>query len=63
MADNDSKKPEEAKAPEAAPAAAPAAAADSPSLLDKIVDEGRMARDDSQRAYARDLIGEFVSQV
>src|SRR4051812_5698116 len=68
MADNDKKKPEDGKAPEAAPApaapaAAPATDAAAPSLLDRIVDEGRMARDDSQKAYARDLIGEFVSQV
>ncbi len=33
------------------------------SLLDQIIDQGRMARDESQRARAKDLIGEFVSQV
>src|SRR5579872_4838346 len=33
------------------------------SLLDKIVIEGRMARDASQEPYAKDLIGEFVGQV
>src|ERR1051326_454787 len=33
------------------------------SLLDDIVQKGRMARDEQQRPYARDLIGEFVSQV
>ncbi len=33
------------------------------SLLDKIIAEGRMARDDEQRAVARDLIGELVEQV
>jgi type VI secretion system protein ImpC len=38
-------------------AAAPA------SLLDKIVIDGRMARDPSQQPYAKDLIGEFVGQV
>lgn len=32
-------------------------------LLDQILDEGRMARDESQKSYARDLIGEFVGQV
>jgi type VI secretion system protein ImpC len=32
-------------------------------LLDRIVSEGRMARDESQKEYARDLIGEFVKQV
>ena len=29
-------------------------------LLDKIVSEGKMARDESQQSYAKDLIGEFV---
>ncbi len=33
------------------------------SLLDKIISQGRMARDDEQRAVAKDLIGEFVDQV
>jgi type VI secretion system protein ImpC len=33
------------------------------SLLDKIVVEGKMARDESQQPYAKDLIGEFVGQV
>jgi type VI secretion system protein ImpC len=32
-------------------------------LLDKIVVEGRMARDESQKEYARDLIGELAKQV
>jgi len=32
-------------------------------LLDTIIAEGRMARDESQRAFARDIIGEFVKQV
>ncbi|MEX2570219.1 MAG: type VI secretion system contractile sheath large subunit [Gemmatimonadota bacterium] len=32
-------------------------------LLDKIVSEGRMARDDNQAVYAKDLIGEFATQV
>jgi type VI secretion system protein ImpC len=31
--------------------------------LDKMLIEGKMARDDSQKAYAKDLIGEFVNQV
>lgn len=39
------------------------AVAEEASLLDKILVEGRMVRDESQRDYARDLIGEFVSQV
>ncbi|MBX6316384.1 MAG: type VI secretion system contractile sheath large subunit, partial [Isosphaeraceae bacterium] len=43
---------------------APAAAAASEvSLLDKIIAEGRLARDAEQREVARDLIGEFVNQV
>jgi len=31
--------------------------------LDRILTEGKMAREDSQKAYAKDLIGEFVNQV
>jgi type VI secretion system protein ImpC len=37
--------------------------AEAPGLLDRIVDEGRMARDPSQVPYARDLVGEFARQV
>jgi type VI secretion system protein ImpC len=33
------------------------------SLLDKIVDEGRVARDESQKGWAKDIISEFVKQV
>src|SRR6478735_9557150 len=33
------------------------------SLLDKILTEGRMARDDFQKERAKDMIGEFVNQV
>lgn len=32
-------------------------------LLDQIIDEGRLARDDSQKTWAKDLLGEFVSQI
>jgi len=32
-------------------------------LLDKILTEGRMARDDYQKERAKDMIGEFVNQV
>ena len=32
-------------------------------LLERIISEGRMARDQEQRTLARDLIGEFVDQV
>jgi type VI secretion system protein ImpC len=31
-------------------------------LLDQIIDEGRMAREESQKAYAKDLISEFVGR-
>ena len=37
--------------------------AEEQSLLDQIIEDGRMARDESQRECARDLIGEFVKQV
>src|SRR6185436_20354546 len=30
---------------------------------DKMLTEGKMARDESQKPYAKDLIGEFVNQV
>ena len=33
------------------------------SLLDKIIKGGKMAREESQEPYARDLIGEFVTQI
>jgi type VI secretion system protein ImpC len=33
------------------------------SLLDQIIDEGKMALDDSHRPIAKDLLGEFVSQI
>jgi len=52
-----------AKKDEKTPQAEPAGAAESVALLDTIIQDGRMARDESQRPYARDLIGEFVSQV
>jgi type VI secretion system protein ImpC len=32
-------------------------------VLDRIMEEGRLARDEDQKAYARDLIGEFVGQI
>ena len=46
---------------EKAPAAAAAAAEGS--LLDQIVDKGKMAKDESQKARAKDLVGEFVHQI
>ncbi|OEC34817.1 type VI secretion system protein ImpC [Pseudomonas cuatrocienegasensis] len=33
------------------------------SLLDRIIAEGRMAHDDSQQGYARDMLAEFATQV
>ncbi len=32
-------------------------------LLDEIIRDGRMARDEVQKAHAKDLIGEFVNQI
>ena len=32
-------------------------------LLDRIIQEGKMARDETQLPYAKDLIGEFVTQI
>jgi type VI secretion system protein ImpC len=46
-----------------APAADGATATAELTVLDRIVQEGRMARDDVQKIYARDLVGEFASQV
>ncbi|PMQ09779.1 hypothetical protein PseAD21_19275 [Pseudomonas sp. AD21] len=39
------------------------AAAETLSLLDRIIAEGRMAYDDSQQDYARDMLAEFATQV
>ena len=33
------------------------------SLLDQIIADGRLAREESQKTWAKDIIGEFVSQV
>ncbi|HIJ88268.1 MAG TPA: type VI secretion system contractile sheath large subunit [Desulfuromonadales bacterium] len=33
------------------------------SILDQIIHEGRMARDDSQKGWARDVLGEFAKQI
>jgi type VI secretion system protein ImpC len=50
------------KQPESQPQGAGAEAAEV-GLLDSIIQRGKMARDEAQRPYARDLIGEFVTQV
>ncbi|MRR35996.1 type VI secretion system contractile sheath large subunit, partial [bacterium] len=39
------------------------AVAEEGGLLDKIISEGRMARDEGQKSRAKDLISEFVSQI
>jgi len=33
------------------------------SVLERIMEEGRLAREESQKAHAKDLLGEFVSQI
>jgi type VI secretion system protein ImpC len=39
------------------------AKAEEKGILDQIIEEGRMVRDESQRGWARDLISEFVKQI
>ncbi|MCB2181949.1 MAG: type VI secretion system contractile sheath large subunit [Desulfobulbaceae bacterium] len=46
--------------PEAAQAAE---AKEEKSLLDQIIDDGRLVRDEAQREWAKDVVGEFVSQI
>jgi len=46
--------------PEAAQATA---VVEEQSLLDRIISDGRLAREKSQREFAKDVIGEFVSQI
>jgi type VI secretion system protein ImpC len=55
MAKKDEKTPQ--------PDGQPAGTTETASLLDTIIKDGKMARDESQLPYARDLVGEFVSQV
>ncbi|MBV9496013.1 MAG: type VI secretion system contractile sheath large subunit [Acidobacteria bacterium] len=52
-------------ADETAPQAEAAAAATTTevSLLDQIIDKGKLARDASQKERAKDLVGEFVTQI
>ncbi|MGD0619798.1 MAG: type VI secretion system contractile sheath large subunit, partial [Bryobacteraceae bacterium] len=47
----------------AAPAAQAASVVEEKSLLDQIVDQGRLVRDESMRAHGKYLISEFVEQV
>ncbi len=57
-------KPQEAVKGEAATAQAAAPAQEKQtSLLDSIVEAGRLARDETQRARGKTLVGEFVEQV
>lgn len=44
-------------------AAAAAETVEEAGLLDQIIADGRLARDESQKSYAKDLLGEFVSQI
>jgi type VI secretion system protein ImpC len=50
-------------ADETAPQAEAAAATTELSLLDQIIDKGKLARDESQKERAKDLVGEFVTQI
>ena len=52
----------ESKAAAAAPSAAAATTTVEKSLLDQIVDEGRLARDPEARTRGKDLVKEFVAQ-
>ena len=40
-----------------------AAAKDDLSLLDRIIQDGKMARDESQTEYAKDMVSEFATQI
>ena len=44
-------------------ATVPVKVAEEKGLLDKIIDDSRLVRDESQRTQARDMIGEFARQV
>jgi type VI secretion system protein ImpC len=50
-------------ADETTPETATAGATGTGSLLDQIIDKGKLARDESQKARAKDLVGEFVRQI
>src|SRR5437762_1017531 len=49
--------------PQAQPQAAAGAAAGEGNLLDQIISKGKLARDDSQKPRAKDLVKEFVDQI
>jgi type VI secretion system protein ImpC len=42
---------------------AEAAEVEETSILDQIISEGRLARDESQKGWARDILGEFAKQI
>lgn len=46
-----------------APVAGAVTVEEEKSLLDQILEEARMVRDETQKVWAKDIIGEFVSQV
>ncbi|RJR17439.1 MAG: type VI secretion system contractile sheath large subunit [Nitrospiraceae bacterium] len=48
---------------QAAPESTQAEAKEEKGLLDQIIEEGRMAREESQKQWARDVIGQFVSEI
>ncbi|MBE0658140.1 MAG: type VI secretion system contractile sheath large subunit [Bryobacteraceae bacterium] len=48
---------------QAAPAAQAAAKAPEVSLLDQIVEKGRLAKDEKQKQWGKSLVSEFVSQI
>src|SRR5215213_6871400 len=59
----DKKKPDAPKTEGTSEGAPAADGAENLSLLDTIIVKGRMARDESQQSYAKDMVGEFVNQV
>jgi len=62
-AETPSPTPESAAPPPATMVQTAAEPAGETSLLDTIIAKGRLARDDSQKERARDLVGEFVHQI
>jgi type VI secretion system protein ImpC len=48
---------------QAAPAAPAAAKVEEVSLLDQIVEKGRLAKDEKQKQWGKTLVGEFVNQI
>lgn len=63
MADTDESGATPAAAAQTASASQPAASTADMSLLDKIVQEGKMAIEPSQNAYAKQLLGQLATQI